>query len=388
METDPWSTPGAPAWSVPWDALSERYDWIERMREVPQDARHHAEGDVWIHTRMVAEAMAADEDFRGLDDAHRRELFGAAVLHDVAKPWCTRVEDDGRITSPGHSPQGAREARRIGWRLGLPFAERERLVGLVLFHQVPYHALSDDRSDAKLMRLSQTTRVEDLVRLARADVLGRRCADQAALVDNVGLFGEYAAELGCLRRPFAFPSALTRVRWFAGRQRDPTWRAHEDTRSEVTVMSGMPGAGKSTWIERDGPECPVISLDAIRRRMKVDPGDEQGQVVAAAKEEAREYLRRGEDFLWDATNLSRSLRKSLLGLLLDYDARVHLVYVEASPDRLREQNRRRTHPVPEAVLDRLLQRWEVPDFTEAHELTFVVDGQTMAAPVVVPDLAG
>ena len=385
MSADPWSTPEAPDWSVPWDVLSERYDWIERMRDVVQDPRHHAEGDVWIHTRMVAEAMAADPELRSLPDAHRRELFGAALLHDVAKPWCTRIEDDGRITSPGHSPQGAREARRIGWRLGLPFAERERLVGLVLFHQVPYHALADVRGDAKLIRLSQTTRVDDLVRLARADVQGRRCEDQAALLDNVALFGEYADELACLRQPFAFPSAHTRARYFGGRQRDAGWCAHEDTRSEVTVMSGLPGAGKSTWVESDGPDCPVISLDALRRSMKVDPGDEQGRVVAKAKDQAREYLRRGEDFVWDATNLSRSLRRSLLALMFDYDARVHLVYVEASADRLRAQNRRRPHPVPDAVLDRLLQRWEVPDHTEAHRLTFVVDGDAVAAPVVPPD---
>ena len=92
--------------------------------------------------------------------------------------------------------------------------------------------------------------------------------------------------------------------------------------------------------------------------------------------------------MWDATNLSRSLRKSLLGMLLDYDARVHLVYVEASVDRLREQNRRRAHPVPDAVLERLLQRWEVPDFTEAHALSFVVDGETVEPPVLPPDLDG
>jgi hypothetical protein len=36
------------------------------------------------------------------------------------------------------------------------------------------------------------------------------------------------------------------------------------------------------------PGLPVISLDALREEMDVDPGDDQGEVVARAKSSARE----------------------------------------------------------------------------------------------------
>ena len=40
-----------------WADLESRFDWLKRMKGVPQDARYHAEGDVAIHTQMVLEAL-------------------------------------------------------------------------------------------------------------------------------------------------------------------------------------------------------------------------------------------------------------------------------------------------------------------------------------------
>ncbi|NOU30314.1 MAG: hypothetical protein HOO96_20620, partial [Polyangiaceae bacterium] len=47
--------PGAP---VPWDAL-QVFPWVRALEACPQDAIHHAEGNVWIHTRMVLETLVA-----------------------------------------------------------------------------------------------------------------------------------------------------------------------------------------------------------------------------------------------------------------------------------------------------------------------------------------
>jgi tRNA uridine 5-carbamoylmethylation protein Kti12 len=62
----------------------------------------------------------------------------------------------------------------------------------------------------------------------------------------------------------------------------------------------------------------------------------------------------------------------LVALFLDHGARVRIVYLEAPPDVLRRQNRERARPVPQAVLERMLARWEVPDLTEAHQVDYVV----------------
>src|SRR5262245_24279320 len=108
-------TPAALDWRVDWDALAAEFPALHTLAGCPQDPIHHAEGDVWIHTRMVAEAMAALPAWRVLDDIDRQVLFAAALLHDVARPECTRTEDNGRITSRGHSRRGAVLTRGILW---------------------------------------------------------------------------------------------------------------------------------------------------------------------------------------------------------------------------------------------------------------------------------
>ncbi len=104
------------------------------------------------------------------------------------------------------------------------------------------------------------------------------------------------------------------------------------------------------------PTWPVVSLDAVRGELDVDPADDQGQVVNRAREQARDHLRGGWSFVWNATNLSRQVRAQYLQLFADYHARIRIVYVEAPEERLLRQNRRRQAPVPQAVLERLLDR--------------------------------
>ena len=116
----------------------------------------------------------------------------------------------------------------------------------------------------------------------------------------------------------------------------------------------------------------VISLDELRREMRIEPTENRGPVVARARDRAREYLRRKQSFIWNATNISRQLREHCISLCAAYNARVHIVYVETSAGRLAEQNHSRERGVPPEVIDRLLTRWEPPDLTEAHRVEVVV----------------
>jgi predicted kinase len=140
---------------------------------------------------------------------------------------------------------------------------------------------------------------------------------------------------------------------------------------EVTVMSGLPGAGKDHWIARHRTDRPVVSLDALRAELRVDPADNQAPVVAMARERAREHLRTGRAFVWNATNVSRDLRRRVVDLAADYRARVEIVGVEAPPPVVAARNAARASPVPRTVLDRLVARWEPPDPTEAHHVVLL-----------------
>ena len=366
--------PAPPHWGLDWSRVREAFAWVRDLSGVEQDPVHHAEGDVEVHTRMACEALAELPGWRARPAEERVRLFAAVLLHDVAKPLCTRRDEEGRVTAHGHSRAGDLLTRRFLWESGAPVEWREHVAALVRHHQVPFWAL--ERPDLRRIafRASLLARNDDLVLLATADILGRHCGDASEVLDNVGLYAEYCAEQRCLDVPRAFPSDHARFWFFRRPDRDPDHAAHDDTRMTMTVMSGLPGSGKDHWIRENRPDVPVVSLDALRRELGVRPAADQRRVVAAATERAREHLRAGRSFVWNATNVSRDLRGRSVSLAADYRARVEIVALEAPPRVLRERMGRRSAPVPAAAVERLIRRWECPDPTEAHRVARLVTG--------------
>jgi hypothetical protein len=96
----PWlsHTPDAPDWQIDWPPLRAAFPDADEMAACQQEPEFHGEGDVWTHTRMACEALAANSAFRQLPPDECALLFTATLLHDAAKPACTRTEPDGRIS--------------------------------------------------------------------------------------------------------------------------------------------------------------------------------------------------------------------------------------------------------------------------------------------------
>ena len=136
-------------------------------------------------------------------------------------------------------------------------------------------------------------------------------------------------------------------------------------------MSGLPGSGKDHWIAHN-LDLPVISLDGLRAELGLPSTGNQGAVIQAARERAREYLRRGQSFVWNGTNLSRELRGRPIELAAAYNARVRVVFLDTTYQRLVRQNRERGASVPLAPILRMLRLWEPPDLSEAHRVDWIV----------------
>lgn len=363
--------PKAPDWSLDWEGISAAYDWVRALEDCPQDPRWHAEGNVWIHTEMVLSELVESTQWRSMGETERQLIFAACLLHDVEKPSTTVQQPDGRITAKHHSEKGALRARRILWELGAETEFRERVAHLVLHHQVPFFLIGRADAERRISRISWTAGCAALVQVALADMRGRVCEDQAARLDDIELFAELGREHACLEAPREFGSDAQRVAYFASPGRDASAPVSPRAKCRAIVMSGLPGSGKDHWIERKGPGDPVVSLDRIREELGVDPAGEQGRVVQLAQERAKEHLRSGRDFIWNATNLSRRLRAKVLDLCHRYGAHTHIVHVETDPKTWRTRNRQRPAPVPESVLARMLTQWQVPDLTEAHRVDWI-----------------
>jgi putative nucleotidyltransferase with HDIG domain len=341
------------------------------MALCPQDALHHQEGDVLIHTKMVVDALINHRDWLELPKDRQMKLFWACVLHDIGKPATTKVED-GRITAKGHSRTGAMIARELLWHASAPFAFREEICGIITSHQLPFWLIERDHPARLAMQTSWTCNTADLCLHAKADAMGRICADSQDILDRVSLAEATFEEANCFGKARPFANDESRVSWVEKEDRDPDFSAFENHMLTVTMMSGLPGAGKDYWISQNEPKQPVVSLDDIRRELGIKATDNQGRVIQAAKERARGHLRSGTDFIWNATDITRQIRTPILSLFRDYGARTRIVYIEPSPTALKKQNSERQSRIPDAAIDKLAAKLEPPSQLEAHEVLYIV----------------
>jgi predicted kinase len=136
----------------------------------------------------------------------------------------------------------------------------------------------------------------------------------------------------------------------------------------MTMMSGLPGVGKDTWITKNMSGIDVVSLDGLRIEMGVHATDDQGPILQEAKQRVRKLLAAGKDFVFNATSLLENSRSKWIRLAHDYNASTRIVYIERPLSVIFEQNKQRDAVVPENVILSMLDSLEVPNLTECHEL--------------------
>ncbi len=348
------------------------------LEGVPQNPEYHGEGDVLRHTELVCGELTGLPMWQALPEKEKALLFLAAAFHDIGKSVCTKQED-GKWISPKHTVVGEKIFRRIAYqeaeRFGLTFAQRELVAKLIRFHGLPLWFWGKKHPDAELLKAAESIPMKLLYLLARADTQGRQDAIPDRLPGQVELFAEYVRELGIWEQPYPFANSYTRFRFF---QKENLWQdtqLYDDTTFDVIMMSGLPLSGKDTWIGRmsgilplDG-RPPVISLDDLREEMGIPPTKASGKVIQAALELARQYLRRRQPFIWNATNLLQETRQKLVRLFADYGARVTILYLEVPYQELLRRNRSRPRHIPETVLDEMIRKLEVPAPWEAYRVT-------------------
>lgn len=352
------------------------------LEATPQSQCCHAEGDVYIHTQMVMDALPLLPEYQSLPKRQQNMLQIAALLHDIGKTVTTQ-EVLGEIKSPYHAPVGSRITRKTLW---LDYGmcgdknlrqARETICQLIRYHSFPPHAIDAENGRLKLHRIAANSlllpdfSIKLLCILAKADMMGRICNDKAEMFERIALCEELAKEEGCYEACYPFPAEYTRRAFLNGRD---VWKGHQlydDTWGEVIMMSGLPGAGKDTWIQRNCPDIPMISLDEIRKAEKISPTANQGLVVNIARERAREYLRHHQSFVWNATNLTSQMRESLVNLFETYRARVRIIYLETDWQKQLIQNASREDVVPTSVLTDMLGKLILPEAFEAERIIWL-----------------
>lgn len=366
-----------------YESFIEIFPDLEALKTTPQDAYYHAEGDVWTHTKMVCDALINSNSYQAANDREQFIMFYSALFHDLSKPPCTKIEEDGRITSAGHSKRGSVDTRILLWKSLVPFDIREDIVNIIATHQVPFFAFADKpnktgstkpyRSPQYIAhQLSWQLPLDLLISVATADMLGRHFVEKQSCLDDIELFKELAMEENCLYNPKKFADNATRMEYFRSTGAiSPDYPFYKEKGSQVIVLSGLPAVGKNTWVENNAKGLEVLSFDDAKEALGLVQGDNVGKAVHMVTDRAKELLRKKEPFVWNATHLSLQMRNKTLDLLYNYNAEVNLVYLEAPENEIKKRNSERDTTLPNSKIDEMLFKWEVPTPLEAHYVNYV-----------------
>ncbi len=351
-------------------AWAEQEPWAQAMAACRQDPLWHAEGDVWTHTRLVLGELERLEDWSSFDRESQLKLIFTALFHDAGKP-ATTVTDPatGRTRSPKHALVGMGIGRGVLRELGCDLTFREDVANLVRYHGRPPYLLEKPDPAHEVISLSWVVSHHLLYSFALADGRGRETSEATRPVEELQFWRMLAEENECLDKPYRFANDHARFLFYRDSLSSLHYEPREDYRCTVTLMSGLPGSGKDTWLAEHRPDLPVVSLDDIRTTLDVEPTGDQGEVIQAARERCREHLRAGRDFAFNATNTIRQTRKRWIDLFANYGARVEVVYLEPPLARIYQQNEQRSKRVPRHVIDRLVSRLEPPTRTEGHAVS-------------------
>ncbi len=146
--------------------------------------------------------------------------------------------------------------------------------------------------------------------------------------------------------------------------------------ARVYVMVGVPGSGKSTWIENQtwALGMPVISTDNFVEDHARQQGKTYSEVfddymstaVELMAEQVVFYRDNGVDMIWDQTSTTVKSRKRKFNMLPDYE---HIAVVFTTPNWQELKQRLDSRPgkhIPRNIVKSMIHNFEEPTTEEGY----------------------
>lgn len=165
---------------------------LERQMGVAQNPRHHAEGDVWVHTMMVLDAAVRFRERA----SNPLGFMLAAITHDFGKALCTKTID-GEIHAYRHETQGLPLIKSFMNRLTSEKALTDYAMNLSEHHMRPNMLAAAGSSIKSTNRMfDESVDPEALICIAMSDELGRIAARETVpyedfLQARLSIYREY-----------------------------------------------------------------------------------------------------------------------------------------------------------------------------------------------------
>lgn len=135
-------------------------------------------------------------------------------------------------------------------------------------------------------------------------------------------------------------------------------------------LIGVPGAGKSTWIENQSwaKDCVIVSTDNHVEAYAKSEGKTYNEVfkdymptaVDLMAKDVVEAREQGKDIIWDQTSTTINSRRRKFNMLRDYE---HIAVVFATPEMTELKRRLASRPgknIPSEVMVQMIKGFQIP----------------------------
>lgn len=358
-----------------WEAI-EKTPEFERMKGCEQNPYWHAEGDVWEHTKKVCEEAImvikgltkaeTNPDF--FNDDEKEILLTAALFHDIGKPITSSVGKDGKIHSYGHETEGEKLTRYILWEEDM--RKREKVCALIKWHMDILELFKHKNYLERILVIAkEVSDFKILIALKYCDLRGSETSDpeRQQSYKTLAAIGRMGMLL-CNNKTYLALPLYNQLTQYVGTEMQ-----------DVYVMIGLPGAGKSTFIDyivkdKKLKDYAVISRDLVRAKLGLCKNDEKYLGTPEEEEKVTEEfnrllidaVRKGYTVFIDNMNNRRKYRDGYKNLLKGYKIKWIYIYVQAPT--LKDNISRRKGQIPEESFKPMVTRFEWPSVDEYNEL--------------------
>jgi predicted kinase len=138
---------------------------------------------------------------------------------------------------------------------------------------------------------------------------------------------------------------------------------------KMIMLVGLPGSGKTTYLERFPEDAVRLSLDDFRWLMTGKEFHLPFEPVAIGWVEStgRYLMSQGYSILIDATSLRRGLRAKWVRMAQEFGHKTKAIWLDTPYFTCLERNEARERKVPEDVIQRMSESFEEPTEEEGFD---------------------